>query len=271
MFKDTRTSPMGEVDWGRYNRAIELRDSGIVSQALAEIHELAETSSNPDEKAILLANEVVCLRLMGQFEKAWEPLKQAYSLLSESSPTFPFIGFHEARLLFDQHRGEEALKKVEWLLSHCASTLQLPESRADLENIRILQATLLVQLNRSAEARPILEEAVSYDSQRERAAYYLGRCYLDLGMFEEAKQRFQEALNLGLEGDLALKAHYMLGTVYFKLGSYAWAKQEFETCLSFGEDHDPSRRNIYGWLAATCQALGEREGAANYEKLANRK
>ena len=258
----------GEVDWERYKRAIGLRDAGQVVEALEQIHELAQAAGNQDEKAILLANEVVCLKLLGRFDDAWERLKQAYALVPKSSSTFPFLGFHEARLLFEQHRGEAALSKTEWLLSHCDNILRLPESRDDYENIQVLRAALLVELNRSSEARPILEEALSYKCQRERAAYYLGLSYFDLGELTSAKQKLEEAVKSGIDGNLKLRTHYKLGIVNFKLGSYAWAKQEFETCLALKEDADPSRRNIYGWLAATCRALRQDDEASKYSKLA---
>lgn len=204
---------------------------------------------------------------MKRFEEAWEPLRQAYSLLPECSTTYVFIGFHEARLLFDQLRGEEALKRIEWLLAHCTSTLQQPEARDDYEGLQSLHGILLVQLNRSVEARAILEEAVSYEPAWDWVSYSLGLCYLDLGELDNAKKRFKEAVNLGVRGAQKREVHYNLGIIHFKQGSYAWAKQEFETCLSLKEEKDPSRKNIYGWLAATCHAQGQRDEAAKYEKM----
>ncbi|HEV2288630.1 MAG TPA: tetratricopeptide repeat protein [Candidatus Acidoferrales bacterium] len=263
------TVPSGEVNWDRYNLAVAMRDSGHVAEALDEIRKLTHFASDPNEKATLLANEVVCLRLMGRFEEAWGALKQAYPLVPECSPTYVFLGFHESRLLFDQLRGEEALRRVEGLLSHCADTLQELEAKDTYENLQSLRGILLVQLNRSAEARPILEAAASYEPAWDWVSYSLGLCYLDLGQLDEAKRRFREALDLGVSGALELRTHYRLGIIYFEQESHGWARQEFETCLSLKEERDPSRRNIYEWLAATCHALGQYDEAAKYSKLAN--
>ena len=79
-----------------------------------------------------------------------------------------------------------------------------PEGRDVYELVQVQRAFSLIHLERNAEARPILEEAVEFQSDsevRSSVHCHLGRCYHELSWYVMAKEQFECANALGVEED----------------------------------------------------------------------
>ena len=252
-----------------YERFQNLLRTGRAEHALEEIRSLVDSTSEPEEKAGLLLNEVVVLGRLGRFQEAKNTLLAARRLLPERSEYRLRIDFHEACICMEEHKYSDALTKFDHLLRKNASFLSDPEQLDLYQAIQIKRGVLLVEFGRPKEARGILQEALSFDIEpEERAAiyYHLGVCYFDLGEMQPAKERLFRALELGLDDERAGRAHYYLGIAFYHEEAYAKAKQEFERCLLKAEASDIPKQYVFEWLARTCRALGFEDEANRYTR-----
>jgi tetratricopeptide (TPR) repeat protein len=106
-------------------------------------------------------------------------------------------------------------KAVQW---EAASPVRNAQPYIDL-------GKLLNTLNRSAEAVPLLSNAVKIQPQSPAARYELGRALFLLKRFDEAKPELEEAVKLDPENS---SHHYLLGRVYARLGESERASAQFK-------------------------------------------
>jgi tetratricopeptide (TPR) repeat protein len=254
----------------RYEHFQNLLSAGRTEDALEEIRSMLNSTSEPEEKAGLLLNEVVVLGKLGRLQEAKNSLVAARRVLPEKSKYRLRVDFHEACLCMDEHEYRDALTKFDHLLRNNASTLTDPEELDLYQAVQIKRGILLAECERPKEARVILEKALSFDIEpAEKAAiyYHLGVCHFDLGEMQPAKERLVRALELGLDDDRAGQAHYHLGIACYREGAYAKAKVEFESVLRM-DASDVPKRYVFEWLARTSSALGLEDEARRYERLA---
>jgi Flp pilus assembly protein TadD len=86
-------------------------------------------------------------------------------------------------------------------------------------------AKLLNTLNRSAEAAPLLSEAVKIQPQSASAHYELGRALFLLGRLEDSQSQLEEAIRLDPDNS---SPHYLLGRVYSRMGKSERAAEQFK-------------------------------------------
>jgi tetratricopeptide (TPR) repeat protein len=267
---ERRGDVLTAMDTERLEKAVAMRESGRVKEALREFVSLTESATDPEEKASLLLNEARCYRLLGQLAEAEGRLSWARRI---SPRTQGLLYLDEEGAVLQWHRGErdKALKVLDRLYTDYRQLLLTPEHRDLYVRVQSSRGMLLAELTRYGEARQLLQECLSFGSRltdRVSVLYNLGLCSLKLGGFREAKQRFQEVLRDGSQPDCAARAHYYLGTIYFSEGAYGKALMEFNWCLPHAEEGNISTKNIYQWLASTARASGMREDAERYEELA---
>ena len=246
---------MTKVNWDRFQRAVELRDGGAVAQALEQIREIQQSASEPDEVAALVLNEVVCLNLLGRKEEAWSRLRHLRVTLPESEQVTPRAGFLEVCFLYESRLYQEALNETERLFRKFGETIERHENRDLYEDLLAYRGMLLIEVNRSNEAKPILEEAVVFPKYHGRIEHFLGVCYYRLGALQDAKKRLIEGFQLGFPPELVAASHYYLGLTHFHLGAFAWARQELEEALRTAGDDLQVTKFAQDWLARTSLAI----------------
>lgn len=258
------------TDWARFERAIEARNSGRIEDALLEIEALITEALAPEDKACLILNKVTCLLLLKRLTQARRELEECDKYLDDESALRPRQRFLDACVSLDEGNPSEALQKLEQVFTCYKKLLATPKMRDLYESLQMKRSMLLVDLKRSMEAQPILEEALSYemvDNERAKLSYYLGLCYFDLGKLDLAKQRFQEALSLGIDESFQPHTHFYLGLIFESQSATAWAIQHFEACQAkLARSNIPPKR-IYEHLYALNRAAGNRKEAERYEML----
>jgi tetratricopeptide (TPR) repeat protein len=258
------------MDQERFSKAMALRDSGNVEGALRQIRALAREAVDPDEKAVHSLAEAVCLERLGRYEEARECNRQAVSI-SPRDEVRSRADFGEAVLCWEEKRFEESLRILNSILSQYSRLLGTPDFRDLYEQVQFRRGVLLTEFSRPAEARPVLEEAVSFDPglvDMRRAVYYLGVALFNLGEKEAAKGRFLELSGASDDDYCSISARYYLGIIYAEGGAYAKALLEFERVEPYASLAHISKDKIYGWLARTYRLLGNSGQAQRYEKLA---
>jgi tetratricopeptide (TPR) repeat protein len=259
------------MDEQRFQRAISLRDSGRLEEAASELRSLVEDSSNaPDiERGLILLNEAICLSHMdGTFEKARRLLEEASPLLGRNRSMRALVDSTDASFYMGRDP-KKALQKFDSVSRKYADVLGLPEEIGLYGENQLRRGLLLVELKRYREARPVLEEVLTLDVEKDSAFYFnLGICYLELRESELARQRLLQALGMGLPEDRIVKTHFYLGVVYFRTRAYGKALQEFEFCEANINKSTLPLRGLYKWLALTCRNVGREESARKYSQLA---
>jgi tetratricopeptide (TPR) repeat protein len=255
----------------RFERAVSLLDEGRAAEAAREFHALAMDTTDPIDRAMTLLNESGALCRSGDTVLARERWMEASSLVPEDSEFRPSIEVDEDSILTAEDRREEAFKVLARIATKYASRLANSERRDLYERIQINLGSHLVYLGRFSEARPFLEEALSFDESMKDATFYydLGLMYYQLDQPVLSKEHFERALRMGLSDGWRGQAHYYLGLIDVGNQALARAKNEFELSLQDVERAKLSRQEIYGWLERLCSALELHEQAQSYRNLKN--
>jgi tetratricopeptide (TPR) repeat protein len=175
-----------------------------------------------------------------------------------------------ATLLLKDNKREEGLQNLSAILVQYGDLLKCPEGRDVYEMVQIQRAFSLVHLERNEEARPLLEEALSFRVEREVESdlhCHLGRCYFELSEYDRAKTHFERADALGVGEDWQSAFHYYFGYTLYELKDFQRAKRELILCIQSGPDGTPGSMR-YALLAATSRKLGEYSEARAYDEIA---
>jgi len=260
------------MDVERLNRAIELRDTARVEEALREFRELGRLTSDPGEKASLLLNESDALAEMGRFDEAERRVREAVDIC----PT-PELRCHASVARADNltlaREWATALAELDRAATEYRDVIRSEQFRYLYEGIQVRRGLILVQINRFEEARDVLQECISFDlsaTYRWKVLYNLGRCYFDLKEPARAKQKFLEFLKAGGDAAHVASAHFLLGTIYYNEGADAKALMEFEWLLPRMTEVGMPGSVLYTWLAKTHKMLGNKSEAERYEALAKK-
>ena len=267
------------MDEERLLKACELVDKGKYSEAHNEFIQLAEDTPDPVEKTWPLIYAANTLQTLGQQEAATVQLSAARTLLEKHRPSISardekfaaaecFLDFEDASLFWLRGGSKEAaLDRFDAALKKHRLALEDPRSHGLHEAFQIRRAFILADLGRWKEALPILEGIKSPQEYREGVAFYLGHCYLAGDEYDRAKDKFTEALKLGLPISLEYRAHCELGMAYYNLKDYAKAKQELEKGAEHADGNYIKQSHIWKWLEMTCRALGLNAEAEIYVSM----
>lgn len=253
-----------------FQHALALRDSGRVEEALRLFARLADSTADPEERASLLMNEGTCHSLLGRQFEAKMKLAEARRIAPKTHLIL-YLELEDAQLHWHGGERAKALDLLDRLYSDYTELLLRPEHRELFEQVQGGRGMLLTELKRYREAKPLLEESLSYSSgvvQKEAVLRDLGLCLLELGDPKGAEAKFQECLRETPLGVYATMAHYYLGTIFRDEHAYAKALLEFESCLPDAEEAQIPKEHVYGCLAETARALGRSGDADRYERLA---
>jgi len=250
--------------------ALALRDSGRVLDALEGFQRLQEPTADPEKKAVLLLNEVTCYMILERFGDARQRLDEASRKIPADSALWLSVEYTDACLMKEEGKPEEALDKLEKLLS-CNPGLSRDQERSYLyEEIQQRRAALLYQLGENEKVIPLLEEVLSFEmspGDRSRNLCILACCCRTLHRYERAKELYLEAREIGVPENWEGRVHWDLGITHYHLREFGKAKQEFLLCERGIAGYGIPVFDLYGWLSATCSALGEKIEAARYAQL----
>jgi tetratricopeptide (TPR) repeat protein len=252
--------------------------AGNESQALQELHDLANRVDDPWDKAWLKYQEIRFLVDMHNAPEARTCLEDLNRMLASvlSLPSSkhdpdaeiaPMIVRHaEIRVTTEEGRENEALKLIEDFVTRHPKQLSSPEFKALAEEVTTLRGLLLASTGRWEDARHVLENVTPPEAWKAQYCHYLGRCYYEAKDYERARSKLVEALDLGLDTPTEGRAHYVLGLVEYHLSDMKAAKQQLELSLKTA---DPTYLGeaIWEWLEATSRALGLQSEAENYRRL----
>ena len=180
------------------------------------------------------------------------------------------IDFFRARSLLRANKREEGLRDLTAILTEYADCFRNPDSRDVYEMVQLQRAFSLVHLERNEEALPLLEEASSFQLEREVQSgihCHLGRCYHERSQYSLAKEHFERADALGVRDDWRSVFHYYFGYTLYELKDFQRAKRQFILCVRSGNSGPPESMR-YAMLAAASRKLGEYSEARCYEEKA---
>src|SRR5277367_4453568 len=253
-----------------YEEARQLSNSGKFQLAADRFNVLALESHDPLEKANYLIEEAECYRLLGEFDKANACVVTAKELARHDTIASAQIEFFKATLLVTQGKRVEGLEVLSAILKGGSNIFEGEEGRELYEQIQMQRGFTSMHLARYEDARPLLEEVVSYQPSSEYRSdihCQLGRCYSELELYALAREQFQLVQGLGVSDDWASTYHYYFGRTLYQLKDFAAAKRELLLCLQSGTD-GPPQSYVYKMLAATYRKLGEDQQARLYEESA---
>lgn len=129
-----------------------------------------------------------------------------------------------------------------------------------------------MSLAKNNEARPLLEEALRFDLEKETKSSlhcHLGRCYCELSEFSRSRDQFLLAEDLGVPEEWRAGFHYYFGFALFELKDFTAASRQFIICLQSGANGPPESL-VYKMLARSTRKLGDWQRARQYDQMAKR-
>jgi len=208
----------------------------------------------------------------GQFRTAELSIADARHLAQGHTQALAEIDFFCAVSFLEQDKRDEGVQALSEILIQYKDWLGTSEGRDLYELVQVQRAFTLIHLERKEEARPLLEEAITFQLEsevRSNVHCHLGRCYFESTQYVAAQEQFERAKALGVEEDWQAVFHYYYGYTLYELKEFQKAKREFILCLQSGPS-GPESSLRYLMLAATCRKLGERSEARAYEDKAKR-
>ena len=206
----------------------------------------------------------------GRFEDAEKLIAEAKNLVASNRQACAEIDLFRARSLLKANKGEEGLRNLTAILAEYADWFRNPNSRDVYEMVQLQRAFSLVHLERNDEALPLLEEALSFQLEREVQSVlhcHLGRCYHERSQYSLAKEHFERADALGVGDHWQAVFHYYFGYTLYELKDFQRAKRQFILSVQSGDSGPPDSMR-YAMLAAASRKLGEHSEARRYDEKA---
>lgn len=263
------------MDQMGFEKANELWKAGHNEEAAQEFLKIGAASTHSDEKAAALINGHKCYVQVGKLNEAEKIMRQIRSLPIQDNFVRLIVDFGDACMTTQMGNLKEGIIKFEGVLRRNQRELEDPEWRCTYEELQERRAFALVGLKRSAEALPILKEAVSFKTEQaepQLVYFYLGICYSELSEIDLAKQAYLKAISFALHDNIEADAHYRLGVLYFVGRAFAQAKFHLESALQLPEPALGTnlRKYIYQQLSRTCHYLGQKEEEKKYSAFARK-
>jgi len=264
------------IDQERFQKAMALRDSGREEEAIRELRAMADEAddpNDPDEKAAFIYGEAVCLLRLGRLDEARKVNRRAADV-SVSDGMRARTDFNEAFICWEERKFKKSFGLLNKMLQEYSELLSTPDFRDLYEMVHQRRAILLAEFGRQREARPLLEEALSFQLDADDKAqllYYLGVALYTLGDKLGAKARFLEAQQDRPDDYASVSSRFYLGVIYSEEGAYGKALHEFEWVEPRVSLTGIPKDRIYGWLARTYRMTGNTSAAERYEKRVARR
>ena len=265
-----------------FEHGLELTENDKHREALALFLTLANDTNNVLEKAGLLLNASHAFKELREFDTARQHLTSVRHLLAlptgneeteidEDDRRGLLIGaeLEDARISAGENRLTEAVEKLNAILATHKAYLGRESFAGILQLVQKDLAFLLVDLRRCEQALHLLEDLNGKMPQDNWINFYLGYCYLQQNKHEEAREKLEQTLQLGLPPDFLGRARCALGAAFYGLGDYARAKSELEAGVQTASSRYVKEAGIWKCLEYTCTGLGLKSEAERYRGLAN--
>ena len=224
----------------------------------------------PVKRAASLFEAAERCQEQGRFEDAEKLVAEARNLVEGNRQACAEIDLFRAMSLLKANKCEEGVRSLTTILAEYADWFRDPDSRDVYEMVQLQRAFSLVDLERSEEALPLLQEASSFRLERDVQSdlhCHLAKCYLKRSQYSVAKEHFERADALGVRDKWRSSFHYHFGYTLYELKDFQQAKRQFMICLQSG-DGGPPESARYRMLAATCRKLGEHSEGRHYDEKA---
>lgn len=224
----------------------------------------------PLKRAASLFEDAERRQEQGRFEDAEKLIAEAKNLVAGNRQACAEIALFRAISLLKANKREEGLRNLTAILAEYADWFRNPDSRDVYEMVQLQRAFSLVHLERNEEALPLLQEASSFQLERDVQSdlhCHLGRCYHERSQYSLAKEHFERAGALGVGEDWRSVFHYYFGYTLYELKDFQRAKRQFILCVQSGDSGPPGSMR-YAMLAAVSRKLGEHSEAGRYDEKA---
>ena len=251
--------------------AHRLCESGKFHEALQILKELERDSDNPSRTAGYLIDEATCYTHNGNSKEAQRCVDKARALVGSDPLSSAQIDYFVAISLIEGGQQKEGVQALSRIAGDASRWLGSNEGRELYERVQVERGFTLMHIPNYAEARPLLEEALSFklqDDVKSSLHCHLGRCYHELGKYDLAKEQFTLA-EMRVPEDWEDAFHYYYGYTLYRLKDFDAARREFIMSLQSGSSGPPASYK-YGMLAETYWKLGEHRLARQYEDLAKK-
>lgn len=257
-----------------WNRAFETGDRTLAANVLPAILDSINSPTDPSGKASGFLAVVTCYAILGNQREVRHYLDQAERIApTDDAGLRMHIQFGEAMWLRDESRLDECLTVLNRMLATLPELKSDPQFRYLYEKAQYARGAVLAQVEKLAEALPILEEARFFNlTEGDKAILYfhLGACYLFLKEdYKSALELFLNANKIGLGPNWQAAWHYYSGRAYYRLKDYTSAKREFlktEEYIKSGLP-GPESSDLYKLLAYSCKGLRQTAEAEMYSRL----
>ncbi|NOZ87114.1 MAG: tetratricopeptide repeat protein [Deltaproteobacteria bacterium] len=235
---------------GRYLLALTLYQIGRFSDALKEVSKIDKSAGDVYIDSVRLQAEL--LRRSERSREAVELLVPVY----EEHKTNVDVASDLAMALFDLGKTDEALKKIERLMS-------LPSlERDDLRSLSFTYSILLERAGKKAKSLALLKKLLAQSPDDPVALNFLGYTLAERGQdLDKAEELIRKALEKKPESGYIIDS---LGWVLFKKGKLERALQTFEEA----DRKAPRNPEILEHIAACKLAQGKKSEAAKILKKA---
>ena len=224
----------------------------------------------PLKRAASLFEDAERCQEQGRLEDAEKLIAEAKNLVAGNRQACAEIDLFRAISLLKANKREEGLRNLTAILAEYADWFRNPDSRNVYEMVLLQRAFSLVHLERNEEALPLLQEASSFQLERDVQSdlhCHLGRCYHERSQYSLAKEHFERADALGVGEGWRSVFHYYFGYTLYELKDFQRAKRQFILCVQSG-DSGPPESMRYAMLAAASRKLGEHSEARRYDEKA---
>src|SRR6185503_18839659 len=143
--------------------AHKLADSGRIPEAISILKELeAESKDDPTKAAGYLLNQATCYSQSDALDEANACISKARALVSFDVISSAQIDYFVAIMLLERGEREQGLLALARILECGPSLFSSDEGRELYARIQVQRGLTLMHIPRVAEARPILEEAFTF-------------------------------------------------------------------------------------------------------------
>ena len=128
-----------------------------------------------------------------------------------------------------------------------------------------------MRVERFGDAIPLLKECLAFELDSEAKSNVLsnlGLSYTRLKNYEDAKNSFVQALEIGLTKEWEGQVHCQLGIAYAHLNLLRESKHELLVCVERAAEYQLPMESVYGWLAWVCNKLGQKDESERYTRMA---
>ncbi len=202
-----------------YNVGLSYLNSGDNSQAIENLLKAEEKAPKNADIKIALG---IAYSMVGEDKKAEKYFKKAIELNPKKAEGYTNLGV----LLAKEGKYKEAIQYFKKALSF--------ERYSAKEKAYYNLALVYKKLGYEDKYEEYLKRAIQYKSFFLPAYVSLGNYYLKKGRFEEAKQIYLKAINLGLNSP---ELYFGLGRSYYGLGNYELAKKYLEKAYKMSGDN----------------------------------